>query len=134
MELCYSEIVISTPADTSFFRSLSLDLIPIVSELFRQVRKFLKSQMHEGIYEMLEYDSVLDLVDPRGEIAFVFSHPLAWSDRPNFHERSHYKFGRVCLVFEYCSAIIAGVGHHDSMRSFHLKIYALKLVAIFGKF
>ena len=47
----------------------SLDWLSIAFEFYRGVQQFLKKR-HEGIYEMLEFEEVLELGDPKGETAF----------------------------------------------------------------
>lgn len=65
------------------------DWIPVVYEIYGQLAKFILKNSHEGIYEMLEYDSILELADPRGEVAtfrkrqrvrFLQDHVIAFQD------------------------------------------------------
>jgi hypothetical protein len=49
--------------------SLPQGWITLLFDLYQAVRQFLKRERHEGMYEILEYDSTLDLVDPKGETA-----------------------------------------------------------------
>ncbi len=48
---------------------LSLDWIAILLDLYRALRLFLSRERREGMYEILDYDSTLELMDPKGEIA-----------------------------------------------------------------
>ena len=48
---------------------LSLDLIPVMVDLYRSVRELITHEYHEGLYEILEYDAVLELLDPEGKTA-----------------------------------------------------------------
>lgn len=48
---------------------LSQDWIALLFGLYRSVRMFLRRERHEGMYEILEFDSTLELVDPKGETA-----------------------------------------------------------------
>ncbi len=61
----------STQEHQSSSNLTSLSWVPLVFDLFAQVRKFVARQQREGIYEMLEYESVLELLDARGEAAIV---------------------------------------------------------------
>jgi len=47
----------------------SIDWIPMIFELYRNLRQFIKHESHEGQLEVIEYDSTLELTDPRGETA-----------------------------------------------------------------
>ena len=51
---------------------LSPDWIPILLQLYRSLRQFLGRGRHEGMYDILAYDAILELMDPKGETA-VFS-------------------------------------------------------------
>lgn len=48
-----------------------LNWISFALELYRGVELFVKRRRHEGIYEILEYDCILELVDPKGELALL---------------------------------------------------------------
>ncbi len=70
--------------------SLSLDWIPLIFELYKDVKKFLSHASHEGLYETLEYESVVELIDPKGEVAlfkkrqrvkFLQDNIIAFQDR-----------------------------------------------------
>lgn len=79
------------PAKMSL-KLLSLDWIPLLFEVYRGMRKFLKQQTHEGLYDVLEYDSVLELVDSKGEIA-IFNKETTGK----IPARKCYCFSRLCL-------------------------------------
>jgi len=51
---------------------LSPDWIPILLNLFRTLRQFVRRERHEGMYDILAYDATLELIDPKGQTA-VFS-------------------------------------------------------------
>ena len=46
-----------------------LDWIWLLLDLYRFLSQFIKRDAHEGMYEILDYDSTLELMDPFGEIA-----------------------------------------------------------------
>jgi hypothetical protein len=46
-----------------------LDWLALIVALYRQLRQFITHEAHEGMYEVLDYDTTLELVDPRGETA-----------------------------------------------------------------
>jgi hypothetical protein len=48
---------------------LSLDWIPVLLDLYRSLLWFLGRERREGMYEILDYDSALELIDPKGKIA-----------------------------------------------------------------
>jgi hypothetical protein len=48
---------------------LSQDWIPILLDLYRSLREVLTRESHEGMYEILGYDTTPELIDPKGEIA-----------------------------------------------------------------
>jgi hypothetical protein len=51
---------------------LSLDWIPILIDIYRTLRQFLRRERHDGMYDILAYDATLELMDPKGQTA-VFS-------------------------------------------------------------
>ena len=57
----------------SIFRRLlplfSQDWITLLFDLYRYLRQFLNGNLHEGMYEILEYDSTLELLDRQGKTA-----------------------------------------------------------------
>ena len=69
---------------------LPQDWISLLFDLYRALRLFLRRERHEGMYEILEYDSTLELVDPKGETAifkrrervkFLQDNVIAFQDR-----------------------------------------------------
>jgi hypothetical protein len=62
----------SEPSPTSLLlrRFLSQDWIALLPDLYRVLRLWLKRYRHEGMYEILDYDSTLELVDSKGKTAF----------------------------------------------------------------
>ncbi len=47
----------------------SINSIPVILQAYRWLRQWLKREAHEGLYEVLEYDSQLELTDSSGEKA-----------------------------------------------------------------
>lgn len=47
----------------------SQDWISVIVALYKGISQSIKKQSHEGIYEMLDYDSELELFDSKGETA-----------------------------------------------------------------
>src|SRR5574341_204235 len=43
--------------------------IPVLVKLFRGVRRLVEREYHEGLYEVLDYDATLELLDPTGHTA-----------------------------------------------------------------
>jgi hypothetical protein len=73
-----------------FLAYLPQDWIFLLFGLYRALRLFLRRERHEGMYEILEYDSTLELVDPKGETAifkrrervkFLQDNVIAFQDR-----------------------------------------------------
>ena len=52
-----------------FLAYLPQDWISLLFDLYRALRLFIRRGRHEGMYEILEFDSTLELVDPKGETA-----------------------------------------------------------------
>jgi len=50
---------------------LSLDRITLLFDLYRALRLWFNGQRREGMYEILDYDSVLELLDTKGEAAIL---------------------------------------------------------------
>ena len=49
---------------------LSQDWLTALLDIYHLVRPFFVQQQNIGVYEILEYNSTLDLVDPKGKVAF----------------------------------------------------------------
>lgn len=47
----------------------SQDWVTLLFDLYRAIRRWVNRQRREGMYEILDYDATLELVDPRGETA-----------------------------------------------------------------
>jgi hypothetical protein len=69
---------------------LSYDWITILIDVYRTVREFLRRERGEGMCEILEYDSTLELVDAKGDTAvfkrrqrvkFLQDNVIAFQDR-----------------------------------------------------
>lgn len=58
---------------------LNSDWISFVAKLWNFARKFLTARAHEGMYEALEYETTLELLDPKGRKAV-------------FHKREKVRF------------------------------------------
>src|ERR1700752_2585592 len=78
-----------TPPIGLLLRLLSQDWLGLLPDLYRALRLWLKHYRHPGMYEILDYDSTLDLVDPKGKTAifkrrqrvkFLQDHILAFQD------------------------------------------------------
>jgi hypothetical protein len=52
-----------------FLAYLPQDWISLLFDLYRALRLFIRRERHEGMYEILEFDSTLELVDPKGKTA-----------------------------------------------------------------
>jgi hypothetical protein len=48
---------------------LSQDWLTLFLDLYHLLRQWLNRHRHEGVYEILDYDSTLELKDPKGETA-----------------------------------------------------------------
>lgn len=47
----------------------SANWIPLVLQFYKDVRTWLRRSLHGGVYEILEYESILELLDAKGERA-----------------------------------------------------------------
>ncbi len=73
----YSEVVADNTKPTKTMPSLltkvlghfSIDWLTLLPPLFNLLSRWLKRQEHEGMYEILEYDATLELLDRRGKTA-----------------------------------------------------------------
>lgn len=79
---------------------LSQDWVTLLFDLYRALRRWLNRQRREGMYEILDYDATLELVDPKGKTAIfkkqqrvkflqdeIISFPdYAWGDGEIFAE------------------------------------------------
>ena len=53
---------------------LPQDWISLLFDLYRALRLFIRRERHEGMFEILEYDSTLELADPKGATAIFKRH------------------------------------------------------------
>lgn|GEM_PF-674253 len=70
-------------------RLLSQDWLGLLPDLYRALRLWVKRYRREGMYQILDYDSTLELLDPKGKIAlfkrrqrvkFLQDHIIAFQD------------------------------------------------------
>jgi hypothetical protein len=47
----------------------SLEWLILLPDLYQLIQRWLKGQRHEGLYEVLDYNLTLELLDPQGETA-----------------------------------------------------------------
>ncbi len=63
----------TNPSSSSLWRKLlacfSLEWLVLLPDLYQLLRRWLSGQRHEGLYEILDYETTLELVDPQGETA-----------------------------------------------------------------
>jgi hypothetical protein len=73
-----------------FLPYLSPDWLSLLFDLYRTLRQLISRERHEGMYEILEYDSTLELLDPKGRTAifkrrqrvkFLQDNVIAYQDR-----------------------------------------------------
>ena len=57
-----------------FLSYVSQDWIALLFHFYRALHLFLRRERHKGVYEILEYDSTLELLDPKGEAALFKRH------------------------------------------------------------
>ena len=73
----YSEAMSDTHKSSSstirllktLFSCLSQDWMTLVFDLYRALRRWVQQQSQEGMYEILSYDTTLELVDSKGKTA-----------------------------------------------------------------
>ena len=83
---------------------LSPDWTLTLLDLYRGLRQFLQRERHEGMYEILDYDSTLELMDPRGEIAVFKKRQRVKFLQDNIIAFSDYAWGDGKIFAEYkCS-------------------------------
>jgi hypothetical protein len=83
---------------------LSPDWIPILLDLFRTLRQFLRHERHEGLYDILTYDATLELMDPKGETAVFSRHQKVKFLQDNVIAFQDYAWGDGEIFAEYqCS-------------------------------
>lgn len=83
----------SSPSETNIIgllqRLLTQDWLALLPDLYRALRIWLKRYRHEGMYEIVNYDSTLELLDPKGksaifkrrqQVKFLQDHIIAFQD------------------------------------------------------
>ena len=87
-----------------FLSWLSPDWTSTLLDLYRGLRQFLQRERHEGTYEILDYDSTLELMDPKGEIAVFKKRQRVKFLQDNIIAFSDYAWGDGKIFAEYkCS-------------------------------
>jgi hypothetical protein len=82
----------------------SPDWIPILLDLYRFLRQFLRRERHEGMYDILAYDATLELMDPKGETAIFSRHQKVKFLQDNVIAFQGYAWGDGEIFAEYnCS-------------------------------
>ena len=63
--MAWTHIAKHSPAPLShrLLSYLSPDWIPILLDLYRFLRQFVRRERHEGMYDILAYDATLELMD-----------------------------------------------------------------------
>jgi hypothetical protein len=78
--------------------------IVFLFDLYRALRLFLRRERHEGMYEILDYDSTLELVDPKGETAVLKKRQKVKFLQNNIIAFEDYAWGDGDIFAEYrCS-------------------------------
>src|SRR5574337_1557652 len=80
------------------FRS---QLVPALFDIFQLVRELLKRQLHDGLYEVLTYEAVLELQDPAGESAVFRKHHQVKFLQDNVIAYQDYVWGEGDLFADY---------------------------------
>jgi hypothetical protein len=71
MDLTHEAQYAPTLSTRRFLAYLPQGWIVLLFDLYRALRLLMRRERHEGMYEILDYDSTLELVDPKGEIAVL---------------------------------------------------------------
>jgi hypothetical protein len=86
------------------FVSLSQNWLPVAVDLYQGLQQFAKHLFRDGPYEILEYDSVLELLDPRGELAIFKKRLRVKFLQDNITTFQDYAWGNGRVLLEYhCS-------------------------------
>lgn len=94
-----------SPLWQKLLRYSSLEWLTLLPDLYQLIQRWLKGQRHEGLYEILDYELTLELLDPQGETAVfkkrqhvkflqnnvIAFEDYAWGDGEIFADYSHRK-------------------------------------------
>jgi hypothetical protein len=75
--------------------------VPIVLDLYRGLRQWLIRKVHTGMYEMLDYDCTLELVDSKGKLATFKRHQKVKFLQDNVIAFQDYAWGQGELFARY---------------------------------
>ena len=94
----------STRCIRPLLSALTLDWIPVAFKLYQDILQLFKHGSHEGLYEVLEYDAVLDLIDPKGERALFKKRLLVKFLQDNVIAYQDHAWGDGQVLLDYhCS-------------------------------
>ena len=92
----------NSEAITRIFRLLGLTWIVRIGELIKIARKLLRGLSQEGIYEVLDYETTLELMDRRGERAFVKKREKVRFLQNNIYAFQDQAWGDGKILIDYC--------------------------------
>jgi len=92
----------NSEAITQIFRLLGLTWIVRIGELIKIARKLLRGLSQEGIYEVLDYETTLELMDRRGERAFVKKREKVRFLQNNIYAFQDQAWGDGKILIDYC--------------------------------
>ena len=75
-----SEGTITAKFPTGITVALGLPWFEVLGEIWRQGCKLFRGQANEGMYEVLEYESTLELVDKQGKSKYIQEIIIAYQD------------------------------------------------------
>ena len=93
------------------------DWVSMVLEGWRFIRKLLSRRAQEGMYEILDYDSVLELQDPRGKVAVFKKRQKVRFLQDNVIAYQDYAWGDGNILADYkCSPGVPVDQYQDGFR------------------
>jgi hypothetical protein len=96
---------------------IASDWVSIVLEGWRFIRRLLSRLAQEGMYEILDYDSVLELQDPRGKVAVFKRRQKVKFLQDNIIAYQDYAWGDGNILADYkCSPGVSLDQYQDGFR------------------
>jgi hypothetical protein len=82
---------------------LSLERIAVLFDVYQLFRPWLNHLRREGLYEILDYDSTLELLDPQGQTAIVKKRQQVKFNQDHIIAFQDYAWGDGDCLADYCT-------------------------------
>jgi hypothetical protein len=96
----------------SILQTIPFGAVPSLLNLYDQLRRFFRSRFNPGLYEMLEYEATLELLDPEGQEAVFKKRQRVKFLQDNVIAFEDYAWGDGNQLAQYCCSPGIEVDHY----------------------